>query len=158
MLAAVWKGVPPRSEIARATAASKPAGGEVIRLACEQDYESFYEREIRLRKLLAFPPFCDIVLLTMVSGAESELLRAGQYLSTAIKHLSQTKYNDVALQTFGPFEAPVYRVDNKYRMRMVAKCKLGRRSLAMFAELLCEFSLKAGNRVTLAIDFNPSNL
>ena len=131
---------------------------EVIRLACAQDYESFYEREIRLRKLLTFPPFCDIALLTMVGSVESELLRASNYLATAIKHLSQTKYEDVALVTFGPFEAPVYRVDNKYRMRMVVKCKLGRRSLAMFAELLCEFSVKVGNRVTLGIDFNPSNL
>ena len=131
---------------------------EVIRLACAQDYEGFYEREIRLRKLLTFPPFCDIALLTMVSAAENELLRASNYLTTSVKHLSQTKYNDVTLVTFGPFEAPVYRVDNKYRMRMVVKCKLGRRSLAMFAELLCEFSQKVGNRVTLAIDFNPSNL
>ena len=131
---------------------------EVIRLACEQDYESFYEREIHLRKLLSFPPFCDIALLTIVGSVESELLRASNYLSTSLKHLSQVKYQDVALQTFGPFEAPVYRVDNKYRMRMVAKCKLGRRTLAMFAELLCEFSAKVGNRITLGIDFNPSNL
>ena len=153
--------------IGRAGRAQKPGlaviqttnpDSEVIRLACAQDYESFYEREIRLRKLLTFPPFCDVALLTIVSGAEGELLRAGNYLDTAIKHLSKTKYEDVALQTFGPFEAPVYRVDNKYRMRMVVKCKLGRRTLAMFAELLCEFSSKAGNRVSLGIDFNPSNL
>ena len=131
---------------------------EVIRLACEQDYEAFYEREIRLRRLLQFPPFCDIALLTLTGRVESELGRASAYLSTAIKHLSQTQYPDVPLVLFGPFEAPVYRVDNKYRMRMVIKCKLGRRAWEMFAELLSELSLKMGNRITLSIDFNPSNL
>jgi primosomal protein N' (replication factor Y) len=131
---------------------------EVIRLACAQDYEGFYEREIRLRKLLTFPPFCDIALLTMVSGAEAELLRASNYLTTAVKHLSQTKYNDVALQTFGPFEAPVYRVDNKYRMRMVVKCILNKRSREMFAKLLLKFSHPSSGKVTVGIDFNPGNL
>ena len=44
---------------------------EIIRLACEQDYETFYEREIRLRRLLVFPPFCDIALLTVSGASES---------------------------------------------------------------------------------------
>ena len=130
---------------------------EVIRLACDQDYESFYEREIRLRRLLVFPPFCDIVLLTMVSGVESELLRAAPLVAQMIRTLCEGEYQDVALVTFGPFEAPVYRVDNKYRMRMVLKCKLNRRTLSMLAELLCKTSNQM-KKITVSLDFNPSNL
>ena len=131
---------------------------EIIRLACAQDYETFYEREIRLRKLLVFPPYCDIVLLTAVGREEGELLRASQLLASEVRRAVEGDFRDVALVSFGPFEAPVYRVDNKYRMRMVIKCKLNRRSLEMFARLLCEFSAKVGKLVTLSIDFNPSNL
>ena len=133
---------------------------ELIRLACAQDYEAFYEREIQLRKLLVFPPFCDIALLTLTGQHEQELLRATTHLAEQIQRLTSKDgaYADVALVTFGPFEAPVYRVDNRYRMRMVIKCKLNRRTLALFAELLCTFFQKMGRQVTLGIDLNPSNL
>ena len=131
---------------------------EVIRLASAQDYESFYEREIRLRKLLTFPPFCDIALLTVTGAYEAELLRATTLMAQMIKTMAEGDYKDVTLVTFGPFEAPVYRVDNKYRMRMVLKCKLTRRTLAMLAELLSTFGQRVSKKVTLSIDFNPSNL
>ena len=131
---------------------------EVIRLASAQDYESFYEREIRLRKLLTFPPFCDIALLTVTGSYETELLRATTLMAQMIKEMAEGDYKDVTLVTFGPFEAPVYRVDNKYRMRMVLKCKLTRRTLAMLAELLSTFGQRVSKKVTLSIDFNPSNL
>lgn len=131
---------------------------EVIRLACEQDYESFYEREIRLRKLLVFPPFCDIALLTLTGQSESELLRATAKLGEYVRELSEGAYKDVALVTFGPFEAPVYRVDNRYRMRMVIKCRLNKRTLSMFSHLLTDFSAKIGKRLSLGIDLNPSGL
>ena len=131
---------------------------EVIRLACAQDYESFYEREIRLRKLLTFPPFCDIALLTVTGAYETELLRATTMMAQMVKEMCEGDYKDVTLVTFGPFEAPVYRVDNKYRMRMVLKCKLTRRTLAMLAELLSTFGQRVSKKVTLSIDLNPSNL
>ena len=72
--------------------------------------------------------------------------------------MAEGEYRDVALVTFGPFEAPVYRVDNKYRMRMVIKCRLDRRTLALLSELLCSFSAKVGRRLSLGIDLNPSSL
>ena len=131
---------------------------EIIRLACEQDYETFYEREIRLRKLLVFPPFCDIALLTLTGSEENLLLKASTLLGEMVRELSQGEFKDVELVTFGPFEAPVYRVDNKYRMRMVIKCRLQKRTLAMFAQLLCDFARRVGKKISLGIDFNPSNL
>ncbi len=132
--------------------------GEIIELARRQDYETFYAREVRLRRMLVFPPFCDIALMTVTGTVEQELLRASRLLSDLLREYSQGEYNDVALVVFGPFEAPVYRVDNKYRMRMVLKCKQNRRTLAMLSELYCAFTAKVGRRVTLGVDINPSNL
>ena len=131
---------------------------EIIRLACEQDYESFYQREIRLRKLLVFPPFCDIALLTVSGMPESDVLRAASMVAEMLRELTAGEWKDVELITFGPFEAPVYRVDNRYRMRMVLKCALNKRTLSMFAELLCRFYTRIGKKLNLNIDFNPSNL
>ncbi len=131
---------------------------ETIRLACAQDYESFYEQEIRLRKLLVFPPFCDIALLTLTGTEETELLKAGNSLAADLKRMVQDEFSDVELVTFGPFEAPVYRVDNKYRLRMVIKCRLNRRTLELFSTLLCDVTPKLGKRLHLSVDFNPTSL
>ena len=74
--------------------------------------------------------------------------------------MNQTDYGDVPVIAFGPFEAPVYRVDNVYRMRMVVKCKLNRRSRAMFSELLRAFTTdtRGSQKPVLSIDFNPSGI
>lgn len=131
---------------------------ECIRLACAQDFESFYKNEIRLRKALSFPPFCDIALLTVSSHDENELIRASAILSKTVMELVKQEYNDIPIVTFGPFEAPVYKVENRFRMRMVIKCKLNKRSRSMFAKVLSIFSKEQGKNISLSIDFNPSNL
>ena len=133
---------------------------DVIRLACKQDYETFFEGEIKLRKMLVFPPFCDIVLLTLTSPDEKELQKAALRLSEELATLCSEEYSDVPVVSFGPFEAPVYRVDSIYRMRMVVKCRLNKRSRALFLSLLMKFS---GNRrnnrqPVLSVDLNPSGI
>lgn len=155
--------------IGRAGRAEKPGtaliqtmnpDSDVIKLACRQDYELFYEREIKLRRLLVFPPFCDIVLLTLSSPDEKELSLASVRLAQELMTLSQGDFADVPLVSFGPFEAPVYRVENCYRMRMVVKCRLNKRSRALFSSLLLRFapSHKGNAKPILSIDLNPSSL
>ena len=125
---------------------------EVIRLACLQDYEKFYEGEIALRRELSYPPFCDIVELTLTSEDEGELRRESKRLSDMLLEKLRGEYGKQPFIVFGPFEAQVYKINEKYRMRMVVKCRLNRLSRSLFHELLCEFSLS--RKVTLSIDFN----
>ncbi len=131
---------------------------EVIRLACKQDYEAFSAREIRLRKALVFPPFCDIALLTLSHTDERKLLPAARVLAEELAKLIAADYKDVQIIAFGPFEAPVYRADGKYRMRMVIKCALNRRTRAMLGELLDIFGRQKSQTPLLTIDLNPSTL
>ena len=133
-------------------------GSEVIRLACEQNFDNFYDREIKLRKLLCFPPFCDIALITVSAQFEQEVIRASRRAMEEMTALQKETYGDVQTVVFGPFEAPVYRVDNKYRMRIVVKCRLSRQTYLFFAELLTKFGTCSGHRVQMNIDFNPSSL
>lgn len=134
---------------------------DVIKLAAEQDYETFFEREIKLRRLLVFPPYCDIVLMTVSSEYERELFAAVKKLCDELKRLTEGKgeFSDVKMQVFGPFEAPVYKAESRYRMRMVVKCRLNKRSRELFGTLLKFFSTEKASgsrRPVLSIDFNPS--
>ena len=131
---------------------------DVIRLACAQDYETFYEREIKLRKLLVFPPYCDIVLMTLTCSDERSLLESSKELRQMFDKKVRGEYAGVKNIAFGPFEAPVYRVDNKYRMRMIVKCVLNRESRALFSSLLSAYNSTSPVKPTLSIDFNPSSL
>lgn len=133
---------------------------DIIRLACAQDYETFFRNEIRLRRLLQFPPFCDMVLLTVTCPDEKELHKACLRLSEEVRRLSLMDFPDVPLVVFGPFEAPVYRMDNVYRMRMVIKCRLNRRARALFATLLSAFATdgRRSQKPILSLDFNPSGI
>ncbi len=130
---------------------------ECIRLACAQDFPLFYENEIRLRRSLRFPPYCDLALLTLSCTDEVELCRSAKRLSEEFQALCQSEFSDLPIDAFGPFEAPVYRVENRYRYRMVVKCRLNRRSRALFASLLQKFS-NGPRGLTLSVDFNPSGL
>ncbi len=155
------------SENGKAVIQTSNPDHDVIKLACAQDYETFFEREIKLRKLLVFPPFCDIVLMTVSSEDEKELFVAVRKLCEEFSKLTQGKgeFSDVKMVVFGPFEAPVYKVEGRCRMRLVIKCRLNRRSRELFASILRLFSgeraagrSKNTKKPYLAIDFNPSSL
>ncbi len=129
---------------------------EVIRLACRQDYDAFYRSEIELRRALSFPPFCDIVQLTLSSVYENELLAAGARLSREMGRLAKEEYPALPLVIFGPFEAAVYRTAGKYRLRMIVKCRLARDARAYFSRILRDYGATLGRRVSLSLDMNPT--
>ena len=131
---------------------------ECIKLACEQNYEEFYNREIRLRKELCFPPFCDIAVLSLSSTLEKELHKVSSVLTEQIAELSKKSFSDIPLVIFGPFEAPVYKVENKYRLRTVIKCRLNKRSREFFSALIKNFARLNNKAVNVSVDFNPSNI
>ena len=131
---------------------------DTIRLACKQDYEAFYASEIRLRKLLVFPPYCDIALLTLTCSDEKQVLVGAKVLRQEIDKLAAIDFGDVQMIIYGPFESPVYKVEGKYRMRLVIKCRLNRRSRELFSKLLVDFGRNSKGKTALSIDFNPTGL
>ena len=127
-------------------------------LAATQDYSAFYEDEIAIRKALVFPPFCDMALLGVASKDETFLQKTVIEIEKKLSHYLQNEFNDVKLVVFGPFEAPIYKVKETYRMRFVIKCKSNKRTRALFKTLLNETMVKFGKQVTVAFDINPNSL
>ncbi len=144
---------------------------DVILRAASQDYVSFYESEIRLRKALCFPPFCDIAVITLSSSDEGYLLSAANHMHKRLLESLRDGFSDVSVVLFGPFEAPIYRVQNTYRVRFVLKCRVNRRTREMISELIGEFtrstpsmftrkmgSVKTSGRITVSVDLNPNTV
>ena len=129
---------------------------ETIRLSAKQDYDAFYKNEIAVRRALVFPPFCDIAVFSFVAEEESELKIFAEDFTKALAEMQKKTAPDVKLLIFGPFEAPIYKVKNKYRMRTVIKFKNNKSARALFAELLRIFGKKAGGKISLSVDINPT--
>ncbi len=146
------------NKIGKAIIQTNNPDNEIIQMACEQNYEKMYESELRLRKLLVFPPYCDIVLLTVISKQEQLVAMGAAKLKEFIEHELEYNFPDVEIIMFGPFEAPVYKVEEKYRMRIVVKCKLNKETRQMFSKILEIFSKYNAKHITLSIDINPTGI
>ncbi len=153
--------------IGRAGRADKPGtaivqtfnpSNDVLTLAANQDYSEFYRREIRMRESLVFPPFCDIAVITLASRDEALLASASSRLKEWIATAVCGPYADVKMIVFGPFDAPVYKIQGVCRSRMVIKCRLNKRSRRFISDILTEFGKGAGKRLTVSADLNPNTL
>ena len=127
----------------------------IIKHAVAQDYKEFYELEIRLRKAMVFPPFCDICTINISSEFENEATSAANRTGELLSACLQGEYSDVQLVVFGPFPAPVYRVNKSYRLRYVIKCRINRRTREMLAQVLREIGRQATKKVAISADVNP---
>ncbi len=128
---------------------------QTIQLAARQDYEAFYQNEIKIRRAYSFPPFCDIAVMMLSYTSERELNKDADML---IKELErELRAIDAPVIAYGPFEAPIYKAQNRYRKRIILKCKLSSKIRAIFAKIYFEYTKKSKGNY-LSIDFNPSNM
>ena len=128
---------------------------QAIQLAARQDYTSFYENEIKVRKAYTFPPFCDIAVITLSYTSEQALNKdADKLMKDLENHLKGINAPVIA---YGPFEAPIYKTQGRYRKRIILKCKLNNPIREIFAKIYLEYTKNSKGNY-LSIDFNPSNL
>lgn len=132
---------------------------DVISLASVQDYDKFFETEIAVRKALIYPPYCDIVLIGL-SGVDEEAVRSAtaKFFGLITKKLDSS-YKELKLIILGPMPARIIRVNNKYRYRILIKCRNTKNLRKMLSEVLCEYeSMSSKNSVSAFIDINPENI
>ena len=129
-----------------------------LRQAASQNYTEFYKNEIALRRSLLFPPFCDIALVSFSSEDEQHLQSAVQAYYENITRLRGEEYKDLAMIVFGPFEAPIYKINGRYRMRFVMKVKNNRRLRAFLRTAMGALDARILKKVQVSVDINPASL
>ena len=91
-------------------------GNDVICCAARQDYDSFYRREIELRRLRNDPPFAQHVVVTASGLEEGAVLRCCVRLRRTLER--ELPKLSATWQLLGPAPAAVARVNNRYRYRL----------------------------------------
>lgn len=131
----------------------------VIRLAARQDYEAFYESEIAIRKYMKYPPFCDICSVMFISKDEAKASLCSRAFLDDVRALALGEYAGLKLIVLGPMPPRVAKVNDKYRFRLLIKCKNDKKLRSMISTLLISYGKKREfSDITLTADINPSSL
>ena len=128
----------------------------VIKYATSQDFSAFYDKEISVRKLMTYPPYCDIVILGFVANKKDLAIKSAKYALELLKKHS-LNYNDVKFIALGPTPANVPVVANKYRYRIILKAKNSKRFREFLNSVANEFYANE-KQSNLFIDINPESM
>ena len=127
----------------------------VIFLASNQDYKSFYDEEILTRKLMIYPPFCDICMVAAVSSDRNIAFNTANEILENIKNETQNQYSDIKMIILGPMPATIIKMNGKYRFRMIIKCKNSKK----FREMLRKsINVKQKKDLSVFVDINPESI
>lgn len=131
----------------------------VIPLAAEQNYDKFFESEIKIRKAMLYPPYADICLVGFIGMAEAQVKGSAYKFFEMLKDKATGEYNDVPLRVLGPSAASIGKVNKKFRYKIILKCRNNPRFRALMSEMLTAFGADRQNEgVTVWADINPDSV
>ena len=128
----------------------------VLRQAAAQDYDSFYETELPLRRLRNCPPFRDQLQIGFIGFPERHVEDcARRFAQTLWQRLEQAGLRPAVTDLLGPAPAAVAKINNRYRFRLTLLCTNTKPLRLVLSELVKEFSKAKETRgVTLYVDVN----
>ena len=119
--------------------------------AKEQNYDKFYETEIKLRKILKNPPFCDIILIRFSGENLIEIEKVSNIIYQNLKSNINSKTGIV----YKPVPAPIDKIKNKYRWRIIIKGKVNNNMINIINSALEKIDFK---NTVISVNINPSNM
>jgi len=127
-----------------------------IEFSKEQNYKKFYDTEIIIRKALKYPPFCDIILIGFSSEREDNVIKSAKYMYMCLKDKIINEKLQIIL--YKPVPAPIDKIKNKYRWRLIVKCKFDDKINEALFECLNSLEKQNIRDVKTIIDVNPTNM
>ena len=93
---------------------------EVINFAKKQDYETFAQRELIQRRALHYPPYGEIIKLTVIDKNEKKAWELGDEVTMFLRNRCETEQWE-RMEIMGPFPSGVAKVRDLYRINIVVK-------------------------------------
>ncbi len=128
------------------------SGHHAIQSAVKQDFESFYEKEMKFRRVMKYPPFTVMTNIIVQDRKLSRGMETSKKIGGLLKRFSEGK-----ITVLGPAVAPIARLKKNYRFQIVLKAKRRKE----MGELLKRFLEKAEEKIPLRnviIDVDPISL
>ena len=121
----------------------------------QQNYDLFYKTEIELRKQLKYPPFCDIIVIGFSGEDQKELANLGKFVHNLLK----TNLEKYDIKVFIPMPAPIDKIKNKFRWRIIAKGIVTEEVTIIINKCMQKiYESGIGKKTNIVVDVNPTNM
>ena len=89
-----------------------------IRLAADQNYEGFYSKELRFRRMMHYPP-CAALANVVAQGPKLD--QAAKVAGMIGQFLTRVERTTKGLKVLGPSAAPLARIEGRFRIQFLLK-------------------------------------
>ncbi|MBF7095860.1 replication restart helicase PriA [Alkalibacter mobilis] len=127
----------------------------VLEFASRHDYEGFYEKEIKYRKIGDYPPFTQLLYVGF-SGNQRDAVKKDcetyyKMLEEEIKDLGD---QDMMNQVYPPAQSNITRINNKYRYYILIKTN----EIKTFNKVISKINRSRTNKIksNMVVDVNPN--
>lgn len=142
-------------KVGRAVIQTFTPNNETIQQAAKQDYEAFYNSEIKLRSLQNVPPFCDLLAVTASGTDESGVIMACRLIKSRLEAAFGSRPD---MDILGPAPLPVVKINNRYRYRVNICCKADNSVRDLIAGVVIECSAdKSFKGISVYADNDPND-
>ncbi len=119
-----------------------------INYSKNHDYLKFYEEEMKIRKVLNYPPYYYITIVNVTSKDYNEGFSEANKIGNYLK-----KYLSKDTQVLGPSMANVFKINNIYHYECIIKYKYDDKLIPVLTKL--DEIYKTNNKVDISIDVDP---
>lgn len=126
-----------------------------IRYSAQNDYDSFYNEEIGIRKNMGYPPFTNILSINMSSKVESLLLNKVQEAGNLIKGLIS---NNQKVEMLGPCPCLISKIKDNYRWQIIIKGDFTINFVSIIKITVYDLIKNVYNDIRVSVDMNPNSL
>ncbi|AVK50202.1 MULTISPECIES: primosomal protein N' [Clostridium] len=124
-----------------------------LKCAQEEDYESLFKEEIKIRRLMENPPFGKILLIVGSSKFEEKLTK---FMYTLEADLKKLVVDDLTI--LGPVPCIISKLKENYRWQIIIKGNFDDEFSEKVKDTLYLLNKSVYNEIRVSIDINPNNM
>lgn len=127
-----------------------------IVLSSENRYEDFFKEEIKIRKILDYPPFSEMLLIN-ISAQEKE--EGEEYIKVLKKEIENIldKYDKIKM--LGPCPCSVFKLKKEFRWQVIFKGNFSNEFALCIKKIVYKvLGEKRFKNIKIGLDTNPRNL
>jgi primosomal protein N' (replication factor Y) len=125
-----------------------------LRHACAQDYQGFYDEEIRHRRNHGYPPFVALALLLSRHKDPNRALETAQHVRRAL--LEADSHH--ACRVLGPAPAPLARLRGEFRIQLLVKSRSRKQMRAVIDKALENLEKDGRDLRSVSLEIDPINM
>lgn len=126
-----------------------------LQYAIENNYNDLYNEEIKVRKIMNYPPFSTIFLINAISKDEGKLKEFMNKVGESLRKLLDSRED---IQILGPVPCIITKLKDNYRWQIIIKGNLDNKLKLKIKDILYELNKSVYNEIRISMDINPNNM